>query len=802
MVRQSDNMLFRQIRLITGDRRDYNPYIVFVDCKGWQSRKNELRHILYNGFRINDELYVLTERSASMSRNSVLGFVNAEIEPELNRRITMDMDVKTTVLAKLMAYRGLFFSGCFCLENWYPRIVIVDDYNKTIPNQHIKYLVDVEREYINRNGETFTWREKGIKEDFRDVEITLWDGSGIHSPEVTQYVKRAIKSEETPTSILWRLPYMKGMTHEVNFRQWFAEHNINNIKDIFGIEHNIQDVDMIVTNSFYKGYGYFKQYGDGRDWRLYWNKFRQYNHCVGVASWNYSFDNEPRMTKTSYQILQDLDLEFEDFIQIAEYSMSWIEKIISGEPVYAYCFLGLFAEHVKPSNEYMEAVVKNPEMLKEPSIRKYLIDLLRKNIDLMKCGKLYVEGAFKFVVTDLIMFLQYISGMESVGVLGEDEFYSVDADGVCLGERVIERNPHISREEHLILQGVNHPLLEKYCSHLANVCQINGHSISLRRLNGADEDGDRVLVINNNIIKSGINRNLPIVIDMEDKITALEEEFMKENIVECTLRSMVDLIGEASNCATSYHNKTPQTKEQKQKYLEYINILSIVNGKAIDYAKTGVLFNIPRHMAKYSKPLPYFMKYAGDYYSNLKKFNRSPSNMNRLCWVIERWHKKIRFKQTFDDFDYRIMVDESIPFDERKFKRLERLYLHYLKTIQELGKQSALSKSYENYKYYFDDDLTKEEVLNTTINWNYYYERYSRIANMICLNPKELANLIVKLCYEKYPKKNKKFIWIIAGQGILENLKQTKVLLPTENENGQYEYLGRKYSLKEVCDIC
>ena len=98
--------------------------------------------------------------------------------------------------------------------------------------------------------------------------------------------------------------------------------------------------------------------------------------------------------------------------------------------------------------------------------------------------------------------------------------------------------------------------------------------------------------------------------------------------------------------------------------------------------------------------------------------------------------------------------------------------------------------------------MTKEEVLNTTINWNYYYERYSRIANMICLNPKELANLVVKLCYEKYPKKNKKFIWIIAGQGILENLKQTKVLLPTENENGQYEYLGRKYSLKEVCDIC
>ena len=41
--------------------------------------------------------------------------------------------------------------------------------------------------------------------------------------------------------------------------------------------------------------------------------------------------------------------------------------------------------------------------------------------------------------------------------------------------------------------------------------KLTDTSISLRRLNGADEDGDRVLVINNNIIKSGINRNLPIV---------------------------------------------------------------------------------------------------------------------------------------------------------------------------------------------------------------------------------------------------------------------------------------------------
>lgn len=799
-VKQSDNMLFRQVRLITKDKNEYNKYIVFVDCKGWKSKEKELKEILKNGFFINGVKFIPTEKSASMSRNAVIGFVDSSIEEELNKRISMDMKIKKTVLAKLLGYRGLFFSGCFCLENWYPNIVVVKDYSKIIPKQNIKYLVDIEKSYINKEGKSSIWKEKGIREGIKDVKINLWDGSGIHSPRVTKYIKNTLKTEENPTSILWRLPYMKGMTHEIDFVDWFKSiAQKNTITDIFGNTYSIEDVDMIVTESFYKGNKYFNN-----DWNLYWDKFKKYNHCVGVATWNYSFENEPRMTKSSYQILQDLKLEFDDFIQLADYTKEWVNKIINDNIIHTYCFLGLYADHIKPSNDYMKAILKNPEMLKEESVRKYLIDLLRKNIDLMKCGKLFLEGSFKFVVTDLIMFLEYISGMEIKGVLKEDEFYSIDKNGVCLDERIIERNPHISCEEHLILQGTNHFLLKKYCSHLSNVCQLNGYSLSLPRLNGADEDGDRIFQINNDIMKQGINRNLPIVIDIEDKITALEEEINTENIINCIIRSMISLVGESSNCATCYHNKSPQSERQKNKYLEYINILTIINGKAIDFAKTGVIFNIPRHIAKYSKPLPYFMKYAGDYYKTLKKFNKSQSNMNRLAWNIEKWHKEIRFKRKYNDFNYKIMIDDSIPFNQNKFNELEELYIDYTKQMKELGKQNALNKNYDDYRGYFgyNDILTKEEVINTNINWNYYYDLYREKAKKICPNKKELANLVVKLCYEKYPKRNKKFIWIIASQGIIDNLKQVKISLPIKDVNGEYEYLGNRYSLKEVDNIC
>ncbi len=80
----------------------------------------------------------------------------------------------------------------------------------------------------------------------------------------------------------------------------------------------------------------------------------------------------------------------------------------------------------------------------------------------------------------------------------------------------------------------------------------------------------------------GVHRDIPIVIDIEDKVTVLEEEDIPENKSKAILRGENSLIGETSNCATTYHNKMPKTPEQKQKYESYIDLLSVINGKAID----------------------------------------------------------------------------------------------------------------------------------------------------------------------------------------------------------------------------
>lgn len=339
-----------------------------------------------------------------------------------------------------------------------------------------------------KNGEEVAWTQKDIAEKEEDIRINVFDGCGIHHPAITRYVKEKLGSKTNPTSILWRLPWVKGVTHEVDYTTFYKERGITEITDVWGMKHKIDEVMIIMGESMYKGIKYFKKYGDYRDWERYWEIFRKYDHCIGVAKWNFSKEEEPIYTRGNYQIFQDLDLSYFEFSSLARKSFDWITKIIEGEDVHTYCFLGTLADNCEPLNDYVHAILKNPEVLKEYTVRSYMISLMEKYIDEMKCGKLWINACFKFLVPDLIMFMETAAGLPANGFLAKDEFYSTNRYGNLTGEYLIERNPHICPSEHVVLKGVKNDISDKYFSHLDNICMINGKSITPQRLNGADYD--------------------------------------------------------------------------------------------------------------------------------------------------------------------------------------------------------------------------------------------------------------------------------------------------------------------------
>ena len=790
-IRQQDGGLLRQIRLITNTDDFFNPYIIFVNID--KKNKDTIRKIVINGFTINGRRFVISERSASMTRNGILSFVDEEIEPELNRRITMDVNLGKTVISKWYAYRGLLLSACHNLEGYFPKMIVVPDYMRVIPEQRIKYVYDETTDFIDKDGNQREWTQKNITEGIRDITINVFDGCGLCHPDICREIERRLGSSTRISSMILRAPFIKGVLHEMDYPSFFSECGVSTITDIWGVEHDAAEPMMILTESMYKGFKYFKHYGDSRDWEVYWEKFRQYDHCIGVAKWNFTVDEEPVYTRGNYQILQDLELPYDKFRSLANDSIDWADKIVHGDLLYTYCFLGLYADKHNPKNDYTAAIMKNPEMIKEPTVKKYLLNLLNKYKNDMKCGKLWLKATFKFMAPDLIMLLEHIGGLEPVGSLESDEFYSFSKNGVYDGEFLIERNPHICKSEHVILNGVHNDVIDKYCGHLANVCMINGKSITPQKLNGSDWDGDLCLLIDNKTMMNGVDRNVATVLDIEDKITAKEEEDTLENRVELILRTINSLIGETSNCATGYYGKNPKSKEVKEKYERYIDLLSVINGKVIDYAKTGVLFNIPKHIAKYSKPLPYFMKYASEYYGGLNKFSHANTNMNRLCKDIEHWCKHSRYAGIGNDFDYTIMIDNSLPVDDELQSQINELYLKFC------NEMVSLQHDQLNVRKYGDPSLSQYNARNFTINWGYYYELYKQECEKLCSDVKQLANAAVRTCYEVYPtKRNTKFMWVVAGKGILSNLEQQIFKLPVKDCAGEYTYLGNRYTFKEI----
>lgn len=97
-IRQQDSAMLRQIRLITGDYGHFNKYIIFVNIDKKDSEIIE--RIVKGGFSLNGVHFVVSERSASMTRTGILSFIDESIAEEIDRRITMDITFDKIVLSK------------------------------------------------------------------------------------------------------------------------------------------------------------------------------------------------------------------------------------------------------------------------------------------------------------------------------------------------------------------------------------------------------------------------------------------------------------------------------------------------------------------------------------------------------------------------------------------------------------------------------------------------------------------------------------------------------------------------------
>lgn len=830
MIAQSTSLLFDQIERIRGEFSERINELILVEALKNPKTESELRFILNDGFTYNGIKYVRFGKSASQGKDGITAFCDERIYDELYISTQLDIKIDECVISKYEAQRCLLFSSCTIVDGDIPYIVIIDEYTKLLKNQYIKYVTEKKKEFVDKNtNETKYYNDREIEEGYHDIKLSPFDGCGCHDRKLSHRVKDALCLDYTPIGIQIRLPFFKGYSVEFDFKKYFKEVlYVDTITDIYGKIHKIDDVDCIWNVSMFKGHGIFKKQYGNEAWNEYLNVIKKYNYKLGISKYSHHIKDINLMTRMNFQYLQCLDLWNDKYIKhfadksyqkydilssknegkvinIAKYSTNLCEKIIKGDKFYTYKFLGIGdTDDYKAEGKYLEAVLINDIMLNDPAVKQYIYRKLKKLITEMKFGKIYVEGFYHTVVGDIIGYLEYAAGLEPFGCLKEKEFFCSTMDE---GNVISFRSPLVCPSEVNDVKLVSNNITDKWFSHFygQDVVMINMYDLSAPQQGGMDEDGDAVLLCSNKvIIDSKIHK--PIIIDIEDKVTAKVKKYTKANITEYEVNSRDNRIGEITNVATSIRNIYTNDEKWNKIYDNQVSLLRIFQGKEIDFQKTGIRWHMNKALRKHLKKLPFFLLYnypkkLNTYYK-LKRQNkgienkedkielnayRSPSPMNELCEYIDTWEKKnILWDKNVVDTRC-LILNNSLQLDNKD----------YIRDIKHLINDFAIE--WKNEIANKNSKVVNDNYDHLTIIVNDYKQRLKNIID----NEELLANYVISISYSNLSI-NKTLAWIGYGDYIIKNLKnnspkqkRVRIIETPYKTSTNYEFLGKYYEIWE-----
>lgn len=837
LIAQGDSLLFDQIERIRGEFSSHISEIVLVVAKKNPKQENDLRYILNEGFTYNGIHYSRFGKSASQGKDGITAFVCDEIFDELYMITQMDITIDECVISKYEAQRCLPFSSCTLIRDYMPNIVIIGEYEKTLQNQLIKYVVERDKEFVDKEtGKKKKYKSREIEEGYKDLNLSPFDGCGCHEQCFMENVTAQLGLDYNVIGTQVRLPFVKGYSVYVPFKTILREWGYEYITDIYGNKHLIENIDCIWNTSMFKGHKLFKEKYRSDAWNEYMNTIQKYKFKLGISKYSHHIKHLNKYTRSNFQYLQCLDLwnpnyidyyetrEIGDYdildskndgkiVKLAKYTTSLFEKIIKGEKFYTYKFMGITdTEDYEPESKYLEAALVNDIMLKDPAVKQFIYRKLRKSIDEAKVGKIYCSGFYHTGIGDMIGYLQYAVGEEVIGCLKERELYSGNFE--C-GDIISFRSPLVDPSEVNKIKIARNDIINKWFGYFKDqdVVMFNMYDISAPQQGGADYDGDIFFLCNDPIIiDSKIDKN--IILDIEDKVTAQSKPYTKENLIEYEVMTRDNRIGEITNVATSIENRYTTNEEIKELYSNYSSLLRIFQGKEIDFLKTGFRWQMNKGLRKHLKQLPYFLLF--NYPAKLKTYKtlsernkkvenkedkvklnayHSPSPMNELCDYICTWEKKhILWDNSIEDLvDTRcLIINNDLDLSDKKVIKIVRRYINeYADEIRNHINLNREKSKDENRRFNMD------EVVNRFKN---------NLLKELNLDEELVANYVIKVSYNSFSI-SKSLAWAGYGDYIIKNLKDNsnpkRHISITEvpyKTNDSYEYLGKYYEFKEASE--
>lgn len=673
--------------------------------------------------------YMAFERSASMSRNAVLSFIREDFYDKVTERIRLGMNISMCQLSKLYAYNGLMLSGGIRIDGIEidrpHRVIIVENPHHTAYNTNVITVED--------DGSNGSIRSYHRVERRENIDILGFDGEGIISKEYAALINKQLYGRHTSFQI--RLPYIKGMLHQVDFHDFYRSAGVEFLTDIWGNSHKVTDVDIILTRSMFKGFGWLTE--NNMDWADYWTAFRKYRHALYISG--VSKEIPQQFTELNYQFLNTLSLTADEFRPLdlplsfpVDDTRHWLTKETEREYYRLCCdkeyrlnyFIG--RKYQRKSREYYlkKILEKNPKFIAESVYSDRLKSRAQSVLKQYALGRLIVSGDNRYLSADLLGLLieQIPKGLKIdkknriflssawAQRFAESAFYAPQAAYSHNEECTLLRNPHISRNEEIQLKL--YPKVENmrkyYLGHLTDVVMVDWDSLAAERLGGADFDGDMIKTISDPIINRCVKRNyefeslrnsdnIPLlkIPTAEPVIRDADDWKARFETVRSTFSSRIGQISNAAlNRSIIAYNEN-SSAQQREKCRMETETLAILTGLEIDSAKSGVKPDLSEYLGTRKVVKSRFLKYKSlleksegrrawyepTFAEQFEKFfadtdwNSVDSNVERLPYLAYMLGKNtisIREKPAADSELFTFAADENWK-DKLDINKMERL---------------------------------------------------------------------------------------------------------------------------------
>ena len=803
--------------------------------------KKEYRQIARDGFDLNGKHYIRFMVGSGQMRRNTVSFINEELYDYMQEHLMCGLDkkIKNINLAKLSAYFALSFSSVLWVRE--PRVCVIKDFDTVVPNQKLNFI------YKDDNG------NNQVKEIYKDLKLNSADGQGLISPEMAKNWAEDMHLSYVPCSFVVRTAFVKGNLVTFDFREYAKENGITKIKDRYGTEYNIDEIDVLLSESQFKMAKYYSA------WEGYLSYHHSYHLKWGVARYNKEYDDE--YVLTNYQYIQVLDLDREDIEGLVSYTTNWFKNICSGDKLYSLAYnIGIKNSEDELNDiinscgsAFTKAIVKNSSMLEDGYVQRKIYNSIKESIRQAKLGRIWVKGNYQFMISDPIAQVRSALGLEPRGALQANEIYSnFWNERDVSGEICLMRSPLTHYSEINVERLVNTEEMQKWYKYIYSGIIYSIYDIATVKHADSDFDGDIVCSTNNKyFLKGAMREEIPITYEKEMVPT---QRVTLPNFIRCDVKGLDTKVGQITNYSTSMIAMLPLFKgegqqEQLQEMQKRIKLLREIQGAEIDKIKGTTPPQFPKEWRywvkidkdddditkaekyKYNsmvvKKKPYFFIYL--YNTLMKEYKTYEKNFNSISYKhFGKSIKDLLRKENKTDGENKLVrkyrkyspvletdcvmnnlckivenSDSDIKYHPSKISMLPKFVDDSNIDEEKMIQLMEICKSYKSQKQYKgfatmmeneginDDDMV--EIMNSVLYG--HKDKYREEIKDIFSNTKELFNHLMIMCQRK--NMDYDIVWDIMGDDIVDVIPIQNPTVLIEEENG-IEYLGHKYGLQEV----